>query len=391
MADVILRNMNIKRILDGHPWVYRTEIDRIEGEYIPGDIVNVLTHKKEFIGKGYINLKSMISVRILTRDPEEEIGEEFFRRRIKRAWEYRKKVMEDLNSCRVVFGEGDFLPALIVDKFGDYLVIQTLSLGIDKYKETIVKLLVEILNPKGIFERNDVSVREIEGLPQQKGFLYGKFDPVQQFKENGIKFWVDMENGQKTGYFLDQKENRRAIQNYVKGAEVLDCFSHTGSFAVHALHYGAKRVEIVDISEEALEMAKKNVELNGYQQRAEFIRENAFDLLRRYDREKKKFDTVILDPPAFTKSKETVKDALRGYKEINLRALKIIREGGFLITCSCSQHIRPDMFLNTVKEAASDAKRTIRLVEQRTQAKDHPILLASEETQYLKCLILQVF
>lgn len=390
MTDVILRNTNIKRILSGHPWIYKTEIDRIEGDYTPGGIVNVLNHKKEFIGKGYINLKSMITVRLLTRDIHEEIDEEFFRKRIKRAWEYRKKVMDNLNSCRVVFAEADFLPALIVDKFGDYLVLQTLSLGIDRYKETIVKLLIEILNPKGIYERNDVNVRELEGLPQQKGYLYGKFDTMQQFEENGIKFWVDIENGQKTGYFLDQKENRRAIQNYVKDAEVLDCFSHTGSFTVHALHYGAKRVETVDISEEAIEMAKKNVELNGYQGRCNFVCDNAFDILRRYDKEGRKFDTIILDPPAFTKSKETVKDALRGYKEINLRALKILREGGFLITCSCSQHIKPDMFLSVIKEAANDAKRNVRLVEQRTQSKDHPILLASEETQYLKCLILQV-
>lgn len=391
MTDVILRNTNIKRILSGHPWVYKTEIDKIEGEYIPGGIVNVYSHKREFIGKGYINLKSMITVRLLTRNKNEEINEDFFRKRIQNAWDYRKRIMNDLNSCRVIYAEADFLPALIVDKFGNYLVLQTLALGIEKYKDTIVKLLIEIINPDGIFERNDVNVRELEGLPQKKGYLYGKFDTLQQFEENGIRFLIDLENGQKTGYFLDQKENRAAIRNYVKDADVLDCFSHTGSFTLHALHYGAKSVETVDISKEAIEIAKKNVSLNGYQNRCKFICSNAFDLLRSYDNENRKFDTVILDPPAFTKSRETVKDAIRGYKEINLRGLKIIKSGGFLITCSCSQHIRPDMFLNIIKDAAYDAGKTIRLIEQRTQSKDHPILLASEETQYLKCLILQVF
>ncbi|SNX52633.1 class I SAM-dependent rRNA methyltransferase [Thermoanaerobacterium sp. RBIITD] len=391
MTDVILRNENIKRILNGHPWVYKTEIDHIEGEYEPGGIVDVYDHKREFIGRGYINLKSMITVRLLTRDKNEIIDENFFRKRIKTAWEYRKRIMKDLNSCRIVFGEADFLPALIVDKFGDYLVLQTLSLGMERFKETIVKLLVEVINPKGIFERNDVKIRELEGLKQIKGYLYGKFDTIQQFEENGIKFLVDLENGQKTGYFLDQKENRAAIHDYVKDANVLDCFSHTGSFALHALHYSAKYVETVDISQEAIDIAKKNVELNGYLNRCHFICDNAFNLLRSYDDENKKFDVVILDPPAFTKSKETVKDAIRGYKEINLRAMKILKSGGFLITCSCSQHIYPDKFLQIMKDAAFDTGKIIRLIEQRTQAKDHPILLASEETQYLKCLILQVF
>lgn len=391
MTNVILRNTNIKRILSGHPWVYKTEIDKIEGNYIPGDIVNVYSYKREFIGKGYINLKSMITVRLLTRVISEEINEDFFRKRIQNAWNYRKRVMKDLNSCRVIFAEADFLPALIVDKFGNYLVVQTLAFGIEQYKDTIVKLLVEIINPDGIFERNDVNVRELEGLPQKKGYLYGKFDTLQQFEENGIRFLIDLENGQKTGYFLDQKENRAAIHNYVKDADVLDCFSHTGSFTLHALHYGAKSVETIDISKEAIEIAKKNASLNGYQNRCKFICSNAFDLLRNYDNENRKFDTVILDPPAFTKSKETVKDAIRGYKEINLRGLKIIKSGGFLITCSCSQHIQPDIFLNIIKDAAYDARKTIRVIEQRTQSKDHPILLASEETQYLKCLILQVF
>ncbi|AFK86714.1 MULTISPECIES: class I SAM-dependent rRNA methyltransferase [Thermoanaerobacterium] len=391
MTDVILRNENLRRILSGHPWIYKTEIDHIEGNYEPGGIVDVYDHKKNFIGRGYINLKSMITVRLLTYEKDELINEDFFKKRILRAWEYRKRIMDNLNSCRVIFGEADFLPALIVDKFGDYLVVQTLSLGMEKYKTLIVNILLELLKPKGIYERNDVSVRMLEGLPETKGFLYGNFDTIQQFEENGVKFWVDIENGQKTGYFLDQKENRAAIKKYVKDADVLDCFSHTGSFSVHALHYGAKSVETVDISESALDMAKKNVALNGYLDRCHFTCENAFDLLKKYDEENKQFDVIILDPPAFTKNRETVKDAIRGYKEINLRAMKILKKGGFLITCSCSQHISPDAFLNIIKEAAHDTRKNTRLIEKRTQSKDHPILLASSETEYLKCLILQVF
>ncbi|MDE4541914.1 class I SAM-dependent rRNA methyltransferase [Thermoanaerobacterium sp. R66] len=391
MTDVILRNENLRRVLSGHPWIYKTEIDHIEGDYEPGGIVDVYDYKKNFIGRGYINLKSMITVRLLTHEKDELINEDFFKKRILKAWEYRKKVMDNLNSCRVIFGEADFLPALIVDKFGDYLVIQTLSLGMERYKGLIVNILVELLRPKGIYERNDVSVRMLEGLPETKGFLYGNFDTIQQFEENGVKLLVDIENGQKTGYFLDQKENRAAIKKYVKDADVLDCFSHTGSFSVHALHYGAKSVETVDISETALDMAKKNVALNGYLDKCHFTCENAFDLLKKYDEENKRFDVVILDPPAFTKSKETVKDAIRGYKEINLRAMKILKKGGFLITCSCSQHISPDAFLNIIKEAAHDTRKNTRLIEKRTQSKDHPILLSSSETEYLKCLILQVF
>ncbi|HHV73544.1 rRNA large subunit methyltransferase I [Thermoanaerobacterium sp. PSU-2] len=391
MTDVILRNENLRRVLSGHPWIYKTEIDHIEGDYEPGGIVDVYDYKKNFIGRGYINLKSMITVRLLTHEKDELINEDFFKKRILKAWEYRKKVMDNLNSCRVIFGEADFLPALIVDKFGDYLVIQTLSLGMERYKGLIVNILVELLRPKGIYERNDVSVRMLEGLPETKGFLYGNFDTIQQFEENGVKLLVDIENGQKTGYFLDQKENRAAIKKYVKDADVLDCFSHTGSFSVHALHYGAKSVETVDISETALDMAKKNVALNGYLDKCHFTCENAFDLLKKYDEENKRFDVVILDPPAFTKSKETVKDAIRGYKEINLRAMKILKRGGFLITCSCSQHISPDAFLNIIKEAAHDTRKNTRLIEKRTQSKDHPILLSSSETEYLKCLILQVF
>ncbi len=356
---------------------------------MPGDIVDVRDKNNRFVGRGYINLKSMISVRLLTRK-EEKIDEEFFRKRIQDAWEYRKRVMDDVNSCRIVYGESDFLPALIVDKFGDYLVTQFLSLGMDVRKKMIVNLLDEIIKPAGIFERDDVHVREIEGLKQEKGYLKGQFDPVQEFTENGIKFYVDMENGQKTGYFLDQKENRASISKYVKGAQVLDCFCHTGSFAIHAAYYGAKDVTAVDISDDAISMAEKNARLNSLQGRISFVCANVFDLLRQYVSEGKAYDVVILDPPAFTKSKSTVPSALKGYKEINLRALKLLNPGGFLITASCSQHVSPELFKEVVLDAAIDAKRDIRIVEERSQAKDHPILPGAPETRYLKFLVLHV-
>ncbi|MCX7902931.1 MAG: class I SAM-dependent rRNA methyltransferase, partial [Caloramator sp.] len=309
--------------------------------------------------------------------------------RILDAWNYRKKVIET-TCCRVVFGEADFLPALIVDKYSDYLVLQTLALGIDKYKDVIVKVLKEIFNPKGIYERNDVPVRELEGLNQQKGFLTEPFDTTVITEENGVKFYVDIENGQKTGYFLDQKENRAAIKDIVKDADVLDCFCHTGSFSLHAARYGAKSVLGIDISEHAVEFARKNAELNGFQDICKFETYNAFDVLHPWSKEGRKFDVVILDPPAFTKSRDTVENAMRGYKEINLRAMKLLKPGGFLVTASCSHHLTPELFYQVIMDAAIDAKKTIRQVEYRTQSKDHPILWNSGETLYLKFLILQI-
>jgi len=389
MAKVTIEKGKQKRVESGHPWVYGNEVASIEGEYSPGDIVEVYNFKGKFIGKGYITPKSQILVRIMTRNKDEEINEDFFRRRIENAWEYRKKVI-DTNACRVVFAEADFLPALIVDKFGDFLVVQTLALGIDIHKETIVKLLNEIISPKGIYERNDVPVREIEGLEMKKGFLSEPFDTMVKIIENGINFYVDIENGQKTGYFLDQKENRAAIQNIVEGARVLDCFCHTGSFSIHAGYYGAREVQGIDISEHAVEFARKNAELNNLQDICKFEVANAFDKLRELQESREKYDVVILDPPAFTKSKSTVEGAYRGYKDINLRAMKIIKPGGFLVTASCSQHMTPDLFMEVIFDAAKDAKRVLRQVEYRSQAKDHPILWNSGETHYLKFIILQV-
>lgn len=389
MANVYLGYKKGLRVESGHPWVYSNEIERIDGEFEPGDIVEVYNFKERFIGKGYINPKSQITVRIMTRDRNEEINEELFRRRIQAAYDYRKKVIET-NSCRVIFGEADFLPALIVDKFGDYLVIQTLALGIDKWKPVIVKLLNEIIQPKGIFERNDVPVRELEGLAQTKGFLSEPFDTIVQTEENGIKYYVDVENGQKTGYFLDQKENRAALRSIVKDADVLDCFCHTGSFSLHAAGFGAKSVLGIDISEHAVEFARKNAELNGFSDICRFEAHNAFDVLHSWAKEGKKYDVVILDPPAFTKTRSAVDGALRGYKEINLRGMQLVKPGGFLVTCSCSHYMYPELFMEVIADAAFDARRSLRQVEYRTQGKDHPVLWNSGETLYLKFIILQV-
>ena len=388
MSKITLAKGKEKRVEYGHPWIFRSDIEAYGENCIPGGIVDVYSSKNKFLGKGYINPKSQITVRMLT-NRHDEIDRDFFYRRIAAAWEYRKRIA-DTNSCRVVFAESDFLPALIVDKFSDYLVIQTLALGIDVHKDMIVEILDHLIRPAGIFERNDVPVRELEGLEQKKGYLKGSFDTKVLMEENGVKFLVDIENGQKTGFFLDQKENRAAIMPFVKDAKVLDCFTHTGSFALHAALYGASDVLGIDISEHAVDCAAQNAKLNGFEKNCRFEAANTFDRLREYYDNGEKFDTIILDPPAFTKTRNAVEGAVRGYKEINLRAMKILKSGGFLVTCSCSHHVDSDLFLDIIHSASIDAKRKIRLVEYRTQAKDHPILLASEETQYLKCAILQV-
>lgn len=388
MAKVFLIKGKDQRVEYGHPWIFKSDIERIDGSFEPGDIVDIYSKKNKFLGRGYINPKSQITVRMLTYE-HEEINQEFLYKCIKAAWDYRKKIA-DINSCRVIFAESDFLPALIVDKFGEYLVIQTLSLGMEKLKPMIVDILNEIIKPSGIYERNDVHVRELEGLEQNKGFLSKEFNTNVEMVENGIKFAVDVENGQKTGFFLDQKENRAALKPLVKDGNVLDCFSHTGSFALHAAYYGAKKVLGIDISPHAVEFATNNAKLNGLEANCTFEAANTFHKLREFYDAGEKFDTIILDPPAFTKTRDAVEGATRGYKEINFRAMKIINSGGFLVTCSCSHHVGPDLFTNIIFDAAYDAKRKIRIVEYRTQAKDHPILLASQETQYLKCAILQI-
>ncbi len=389
-TKIFIRKGAQHRLEAGHPWVYQSEIDFVEGDFVPGDIVEVYNFRRRFIGRGYINPRSQIIVRLLTREPDEAIDREFFRRRLATAWEYRQKFVGEPEYCRLVFGEADLLPALIVDKFGPYMVLQTLALGIDQYKEMVVELLEEMFAPAGIYERNDVPVRELEGLEQRKGYLRGQFPTTIKVLENGIPFYADIENGQKTGFFYDQRENRTLLKAFVAGGRVLDCFCHTGSFTVHAALYGASAVTAVDISEPAVELARKNAALNGVDDRCDFRVANAFDVLRSLSDERQSFDTVILDPPAFTKNRGGVEGAARGYKEINLRGLKLVRPGGFLVTCSCSYHIDRELFAAIVVDAARDARRTIRQVEYRTQAKDHPILPAAPETHYLKFLVLQV-
>jgi 23S rRNA (cytosine1962-C5)-methyltransferase len=388
MAKVILKKGEEDRILMGHPWVFGNEVKIIEGAVTPGDIVDVHDFKNHYIGSGYINPGSKILVRLLTRE-HEEINRDFFRKRIQQAWDYRKKLV-DTSSCRVIFGEADFLPALIVDKFGDYLSIQTLSLGIEKYRDIILELLEEILEPKGIYERNDVQIREKEGLEQKKGFIKGPFDTTVEIMENEVKMLVDIENGQKTGYFLDQRENRAALKPFVKDARVLDTFTHTGGFALHAAYYGAREVTAVDISEHAIEYVQRNAQINGLQDKIKGVVGNVFDVLKEYQVNNEKFDVVILDPPAFCKTKSAVEGAYRGYKDINLRGMKILKPGGFLVTCSCSHYMYPGLFMEMLQDAARDAKRMVRQVEFRTQAKDHPVLYGSDESMYLKCVILQV-
>jgi 23S rRNA (cytosine1962-C5)-methyltransferase len=389
MSKFFLRKKIGDRVVNGHPWIFANELGDAEGDAAAGDIVEVYSYNGSFIGKGYYNPASQIRIRLLSRDKEEIIDNDFFYKRLKEAWEYRQQIGYTEN-CRLIFGEADQLPALIIDKFNDYFVIQTLALGIDIWKDAIVAALKKIFSPRGIYERNDVPVRELEGLQQQKGFLTEPFDTNIILNENGLKFHVDIENGQKTGYFLDQQDNRRAIQHIVKDAEVLEGFCYTGTFALHAAHYGAKKVLGLDISETAVNTARRNAELNGYQDICSFEAVNAFDVLKQWVKEGKRYDVVMLDPPAFTKSRENIQKAITGYKEINLRGMKLARPGGFLVTASCTNLVPPDLFLKTIDMAAKDAKRKLRQVTWQTQASDHPILWHVPNTQYLKFLIVQV-
>jgi len=387
MATITLRKTRETRVRGGHPWIYASEIEKVDGEFENGDIVDVCDFRGKFIGRGFYNPNSQISLRILTRN-DEPCDRSFFAKRIRDAWVYRQQ-MCDPDSCRLIYSESDFLPGLVVDKYGDVLVLQSLSLGIERIKDMIADLLMEIVRPMGIWERSDVPVRRLEGMEQTTGLLRGEVPDLVEMKENGIIFGVDVKNGQKTGFFLDQKENRAAIAPFCKDAKVLDCFCHNGSFSLHAAKFGAKSVLGVDISEEALVVARENARRNNLTN-VTFEAHNCFDLLREMTDNNEKFDVVILDPPAFTKNKAALQSALRGYKEINLRGLKLVRDGGYLVTCSCSQHVLTEMFQDMVNQAARDAKKRIRLVEYRTQGKDHPLLPQSIETKYLKTMILQV-
>ncbi|MSQ38244.1 MAG: class I SAM-dependent rRNA methyltransferase [Chitinophagaceae bacterium] len=389
MTKVYLNKKINPRIAQGHPWIYNNEVDRIAGPIEPGDIVEVYFFDGQLAGRGYINPNSQIIIRLLTRK-REEIDANFFYEKIKTAWAYRQQLGYTEN-CRLVFGEADGLPALIIDKFNDYFVLQTLSLGMDIWKQAIVDALKKLFTPKGIYERNDVPVRELEGLTQVKDFLTEPFPTEIIIKENDLQFYVNIENGQKTGYFLDQQDNRRAIKDIVKGADVLGAFTYTGTFEIHAAHYGAKSVLGIDISESAVVQANKNAALNKLEHIVKFEAMNAFDVLKKWGKEGRKYDVVMLDPPAFTKSRNNIDKAVTGYKEINLRGMQMLRNGGFLVTSSCTNLVSPELFLETIQMAAWDAKKRIRQVTYQSQSSDHPIIWGMENTHYLKFLIVEVY
>ena len=386
MTKITLRKTRETRVRSGHPWLYASEIERVEGENAAG-VAEVYSSKGTFLARALYNPASQIALRILTTH-DEPIDADFFAQRVRTAWEYRQRFC-DVNSCRAIYAEADFLPGLVVDKFGGVLVMQVLSLGMELWKRELTDILVEVIRPEGIYERNDVPVRRLEGMQETTGLLYGDVPDRVPMVENGIVYAVDVKHGQKTGFFLDQKENRAAIAPLCPGARVIDMFCHNGSFALNAAKYGAREVTGVDISEEALAVARDNARANGLD--ANFEAHNCFDLLRALSDQGEKYDLVILDPPAFTKTRQMTERALRGYKEINLRGMKLVPDGGFLVSCSCSQHVDDAAFTAMLNEAARDAKKKLRMVEFRTQAKDHPILPASPETKYLKCAILQVF
>ena len=378
----------------GGLWIYDNEIDRVEGSFEDGDILTVRDFDGYFLGYGFINRRSAIRLRMLSRHEEEKITNAFLAGRVHAAWEYRKKVI-DTSSCRVVFGEADFLPGITIDKYEDILVIESLALGTDRLKGLILEALCTVLAAdgiriRGIYERSDAKVREKEGLPRTCGFLTAPFDTKVKIRENGVQYYVDVENGQKTGFFLDQKENRKAIWRLCPGADVLDFFTHTGSFGLNAAMAGAAHVLSVDSSALAIEQAKENAALNGLSDRIDYQVADVFALLPELEAQGRQADVVILDPPAFTKSRSSIRAAVRGYREINLRGMRLTRNGGFLVTCSCSHFMDPELFRKTIGEAAHDAHVRLRQVEFRTQAPDHPILWNSEESYYLKFYIFQV-
>ena len=391
-----------KHIKSGHPWVFGEEITEVKGDYQNGDIVDVYTQKDRFLGSGYINDNSKIRVRIISRNANDKFDDAFYERRVRYALDYRRTVMgdEDYKCCRLIFGEADSFPGLTVDRFNNIIVVQVLSLGIERVKDFIIRKIVEVLREQGetidaVYERNDVAIREREGMEQYKGFykaegLKTDLSGITEITENGIKYAVDYINGQKTGYFLDQKYNRMAIRKIAKGRKVLDCFTHTGAFALNAAAAGAKLVTAVDISEDALSSAKRNAQLNDFKN-MEFKCANVFDLLTEMKETNScDYDFIILDPPAFTKSSATVRNAYKGYKEINLKAMKLLPRGGYLATCSCSHFMPDELFKKMLSEASFDAGVSLRQIECRQQSADHPILWNVPETDYLKFYIFQV-
>lgn len=379
----------------GGMWIYDNEIDTITGDFTNGDIIAVEDFDGYSLGKGFINTNSKIAIRMMTRKKDTEINEAFLEMRVRNAWEYRKTTT-DTDSCRIIFGEADFLPGIVIDKFADVMVVESLALGIDRMKPVILEILKKVLaedgiNVRGIYERSDAKVRLLEGLERVKGFIGEPFDTKVEITENGVKYLVDVQDGQKTGFFLDQKYNRLAMQRICKGKKVLDCFTHTGSFALNAGYAGAEEVLGVDASELGVAQAMENARINNLSDRVTFQCADVFELLPELEKKGEQFDVVILDPPAFTKSRNSVKNAVKGYREINLRGMKLVRDGGYLATCSCSHFMTPELFTKTIREAATSVHRRLRQVEYRTQAADHPILSAGEETSYyLKFYIFQV-
>lgn len=391
---VTLKKGEGRLLKSGGPWIFDNEIGTVTGDFENGGLVIVRDFDGYPLGRGFYNRNSRIRVRMMTRNHEQEIDEEFLRARVRAAWEYRKKTV-DTGSCRLIFGEADFLPGLVADKFSDVLVVQSLALGIDRMKETIVRLIREVLaedgiSIRGVYERSDAKVRRQEGMEPEKGFLGESFDTDVEIEENGVKYIVDVKEGQKTGFFLDQKYNRLAIQRLCRGAKVLDCFTHTGSFALNAGMGGAAEVLGVDASELGVRQAEENARLNGMEDRVKFLCADVFELLPELERRGEKYDVIILDPPAFTKSRNSVKNAVKGYREINRRAMQLLKDGGFLATCSCSHFMTYELFTQTIRQAAAGVHRRLRQVEYRTQAPDHPILWAADESYYLKFYIFQV-
>lgn len=388
-AKVCLHRGEERDIRSGGWWVYDNEIDWIDDICTDGGIVDVLDSRMQFVARGYFNRRSKIAVRVLTRDESESIDRDFFRRRVETAWKFRQSLGFS-NACRVVFGESDGLPGLTVDKFGDYLSFQTVSLGMEHWKPDIIEILVELFQPKGIYERNDVPVRAKEGLEQITGCVYGEVPPLTTIREHDAAMLVDIAHGQKTGHFLDQQENRGRIAPYCPGRTVLDLCCHTGGFSIHAALYGAASVESVDVSEEALQMVLDNANANGVADKITTTCGNVFDIVRNYADDGKQYGLVICDPPAFAKSRKALDGAYRGYKELNLRSMKLVEPGGFLVSCSCSQFMTPELFLKMLREAAADCGRQARLLEILMQSRDHPATINAEQSHYLKGYILQI-
>lgn len=394
-AIVHIKKGEARSLKAGGMWIYDNEIARIEGEFENGDMVKVLDFDGYVLGSGFINTRSKLTVRMMSRKKDAVIDENFIEMRVRNAWEYRKATV-DTSSCRLIFGEADFLPGIVIDKFSDILVVESLALGIDRWKPVILEklkkvLLEDAISIRGVYERSDAKVRLQEGMERYKGFIGEPFDTRVEIVENGVRYLVDVKDGQKTGFFLDQKYNRLAIQKLCKGKRVLDCFTHTGSFALNAAVSGASEVLGVDASELGITQARQNAELNGVSGTTAFLCADVFELLPSLEHNGEKFDVVILDPPAFTKSRNSVKNAVKGYREINMRGLKLVKDGGFLATCSCSHFMTPELFTRTIREAAGSVHKRLRQVEYRTQAADHPILWSGDESSYyLKFYIFQV-